>query len=176
MPDGEVRSLAQCGLVQTLAEAARLEGHTHWWVAEDLVVGVRAYLMWHRGGQLIEARELSSALATALVATGHPEIARRLFTPADPARICLDTMAQEAVREGGCYELTFEALLKQALDQLVLGTSTKAYFAKLQAAVRTLLGEQATARDCELLQEHIVAKIHAHITRSGKAMRLAMTL
>ena len=175
MPDGELRTLAQCGLPHLLASAAREEGLTYWWAAEDLEVGVRAYLTWKREGEVIEAVELERALLTALVAIGHPEIARRIRTKSQQACVCLEELAHLA-RDGAGYELTFFLLLQKALDEVVQSPAPTAHFAKLRAAVQTLLGVRRWSPACEKLKEDIIDQIHTRIGKSGRSMRLALTL
>lgn len=175
MPDGELKTLAQCGIPHLLATAAREEGMSQWWLADDVVVGVRAYLAWHRGGEVIEAGELERALLTALVAIGHPEIARRIRTQTGQARVCLEELAHLA-RDAAGYEMTFFVLLQNAVDEVVRSPAPAAHFGRLQGAVQTLLGVRRWSPACEKLKEDIIDQIHGRIGKSGRTLRLALTL
>lgn len=173
MPDGEVKSLAQCGLPQLLTQAAREEGYAHWWVAEDLLVGVRVYLIREHAGEVLESTDLERTLMTALRAIGHPEIARRINLTARRNLVCLETLAQEA---GPGFELAFWQLLDAALDDVVNSPRPAAHFYRLKVAVLIMLGATRWSPACERLKDLITAKIHHRLAASGRPLQLALTL
>jgi len=156
LPDGELCSLDEGWLLESIQYAARKAGYSDGWLAQDFYFSILRYLEEEYPEPGIALKELSGLLQKILCLTGYEDIAAHFQLSRPPVRVSLGHLAAQA---GGGYELAFFALLEEQLQGILRSGSQNAHFVHLGSCVRSLVSAKKWSKKCSLLMDEIISYI-----------------
>ncbi|HEX8373438.1 MAG TPA: hypothetical protein VF585_11695 [Chthoniobacterales bacterium] len=151
--NGHVFAFRPEWLRQHLVKAAARAGYRDWWLADHVARSVTNYLITHYESTVLSASELRHSVSEVLATIGYSEVAEH-FAPTRPPR---DISLMELAAASGTHELTFFALLREALTKEMQDDMTNICLTYLHAAVKHLVGVKLFTEECVALQDEIVS-------------------
>jgi hypothetical protein len=148
-----------------LVKAAAEAGYRDWWLADHVARSVTNYLISQYPSTVLSASDLRNSVSEVLSTIGYAEVAAH-FAPTRPAR---DISLMELAIASGTHELTFFALLREALIGEMQDDTTNVCLIHLHPAIKQLLGVKLFTEECACFRDEIVEFSRSFVARQGTA-------